>query len=109
MSHKRASWLALSVGLFTVVAGIVYAAVTTSPQSALQSNTQYYTDIIGGGIGSSSIMARNDDGSSSAQNLGFTLNFFGTNYTQFFVNNNGNVSFGTAISAYTPSGPQGAA
>ena len=29
-------------------------------------------------------MPRNDDGSSAVQNLGFTLNFFGTNYTQFF-------------------------
>ena len=52
-------------------------------------------------------MPRNDDGSSAVQNLGFTLNFFGTNYTQFFVNNNGNLSFGSAISAFTPTGPQG--
>jgi hypothetical protein len=40
--------------------------------------------------------------------LGFTLNFFGTDYTTFFANNNGNISFTAGISDFTPEGPTGA-
>jgi hypothetical protein len=96
--------------------------VTTIPQSALIPSTTYYTDSIGGGIGDIVVMTgggndpgigvasgRNDDGFSGPKSLGFTLNFFGTNQTQYFVNNNGNISFGSGIAAFTPTGPQGAA
>jgi len=98
------------------------AAVIGIPQSALTPSTQYYTDITGGGIGSVLVMTgggnannagnptgRNDDGFSGPINLGFTLPFFGQNYTQFWANNNGNISFNAGISAFTPTGPQGAA
>jgi hypothetical protein len=94
-------------------------ALTIIPQSALVPSTTYYTDGIGGGIGTALIMtgggnaanigqSRNDDGFSGPINLGFTLNFFGTNQTQFFTNNNGNISFGAGIFAFTPVGPTGA-
>jgi hypothetical protein len=97
----------------------VARAETIIPQSSLVSSTTYYTDLIGGGIGTPLIMtdggsganvgqSRNDDGFSGPINLGFTLNFFGTNYTQFFANNNGNISFGEGISSFTPTGPVGA-
>ncbi|KAF0218883.1 MAG: hypothetical protein FD174_2666 [Geobacteraceae bacterium] len=84
-----------------------HATVVTIPQSALTPSTQYYTDIIGGGIGSS-VMARNDDHSTGALSLGFTLPFFGQNYTQFYINNNGNITFNGPLGSFTPSGPQGA-
>ena len=98
------------------------AANTVVPQSSLVPSGQYYTDIIGGGIGSVVVMTgggnaagvgdpsgRNDDGFSGPINLGFTLSFFGASQTQFFANNNGNISFGAGISAYVPTGPTGAA
>ncbi|MFN8513450.1 MAG: choice-of-anchor D domain-containing protein [Thermomicrobiales bacterium] len=44
-----------------------------------------------------------DDGSSPQTPLGFTANFFGTNYTKVFVNNNGNVTFDAALRTYTAS------
>jgi hypothetical protein len=47
-------------------------------------------------------LARNDDSSTGAVNLGFTANFFGTNYTSLYVNNNGNITFDSALSTYTP-------
>jgi len=97
------------------------AAVITIPQSALVPSTQYYTDIIGGGIGSVVVMTgggnaanvglasgRNDDGFSGPIPLGFTLSFFGNSYTTFFANNNGNISFGAGLAQFTPTGPQGA-
>lgn len=45
---------------------------------------------------------RNDDGSTGLVNIGFTANFFGTNYSSLFVNNNGNVTFNAPLGAFTP-------
>ncbi|WP_375463587.1 autotransporter outer membrane beta-barrel domain-containing protein [uncultured Methylobacterium sp.] len=49
-------------------------------------------------------LAANDDGSSGAVTLPFPVNFFGTSYSQLYVNNNGNVTFGSALSQFTPVG-----
>ncbi len=90
------------------------ADVTVIPQSALIPSTTYFTDNLGspvqwnGGAPRTSDPIRNDDGFRGPIDLGFNLNFFGNNYTQFFANNNGNISFNDGISAFTPNGPQGA-
>jgi lysophospholipase L1-like esterase len=34
--------------------------------------------------------------------LPFTVNFFGTNYSSVYLNNNGNLTFGSSLSQYTP-------
>lgn len=47
-------------------------------------------------------LAANDDGSTGSVNLGFTVNFFGQNFGNLFVNNNGNVTFDTPLGTYTP-------
>lgn len=47
-------------------------------------------------------MGRNDDGSSDRLDLPFEINFYGNTYDQFWVNNNGNVSFSSSLSQYTP-------
>ncbi|GEM_PF-610230 len=44
---------------------------------------------------------RNDNASTTTINLGFTFNFYGTNYTQVYINNNGNVTFGAGVSTGT--------
>ncbi|HEY6469194.1 MAG TPA: nidogen-like domain-containing protein [Candidatus Dormibacteraeota bacterium] len=49
-------------------------------------------------------LAANDDESTGLLSLGFTVNFFGKLYNHLYVNNNGNVSFGNAVSEYTPDG-----
>ncbi len=103
------------------VSASAFASQIIIPQSTLRSSTQYYTDGIGGGIGNVVVMTgggnangagiasgRNDDGYSGPISFGYTLNFFGTNYTTFYANNNGNISFTGGISAYVPSGPTGA-
>lgn len=93
------------------------AAEVTIPNSALLPSTSLYTSTYGdvvvttGGGSAANVGAadgRNDDGYRGPVNLGFSLNFFGTTYTQFFINNNGNVSFGNGISAFEPEGPTGA-
>ncbi|HTS64294.1 MAG TPA: nidogen-like domain-containing protein [Candidatus Acidoferrales bacterium] len=55
------------------------------------------------GSGANTLPA-NDDGSTAAVPLSFTVNFFGANTSTVFVNNNGNVTFTSALSQFTPNG-----
>jgi hypothetical protein len=51
------------------------------------------------------VLNRNDDGSTGIQNIGFGINFFGLNggnQTTLYVNNNGNVTFSGPLSTFTP-------
>lgn len=47
-------------------------------------------------------LAPNDDGSSATLNLPFEVNFFNQTFNNFFLNNNGNVTFRAPLGAYTP-------
>ncbi len=49
-------------------------------------------------------LAANDDGSTGAIDLGFSLNFFGNQRTQAFLNNNGNITLDAPLASFTPSG-----
>ncbi|MEO5924837.1 MAG: putative Ig domain-containing protein [Bryobacteraceae bacterium] len=55
------------------------------------------------GFNSNSV-PRNDDGSSPLQPLGFTINLFGKIRSNVFVNNNGNITFDSSLSTFTPFG-----
>ena len=55
------------------------------------------------GFASNSV-PRNDDGSSAEVEIGFTVNFFGESFNRTYVNNNGNITFGGSLSAFTPQG-----
>lgn len=55
-------------------------------------------------FGGSSIFGGNDDGSVGPVNLGLSANFFGTTYTQAYLNNNGNMTFGFPLGTFTPFG-----
>ena len=50
----------------------------------------------------------NDDSSTGPVNLNIDgmggVNFFGQNFTQVYVNNNGNLTFGSPLGTYTPNG-----
>ena len=64
-------------------------------------------DVILSGLGGTSgygtrAMTPNDDSSSSLLNLPFGLNFYGSTYNNFYVNNNGNITFNGPVSTYTP-------
>jgi hypothetical protein len=45
---------------------------------------------------------RNDDGSTGIVPIGFPINFFGSSNATLYVNNNGDVTFDSPQSAYTP-------
>lgn len=52
-------------------------------------------------------LAANDDGSTGLVPIGFDLNFYGSNFSSLFVNNNGNVTFTSAYDVFTPLGISG--
>jgi hypothetical protein len=54
-------------------------------------------------------LAANDDGSTGQVDIGFPINFFGINQRVIYINNNGNITFTGAQSAYVPSGLSGGA
>lgn len=87
-----------------------------NPSLGVYTANGYFTNSIGNivvmtgggnapGIGDAS--GRNDDGFSGPIALPFSINLFGTTYNQFWANNNGNISFGGGIAAFTPQGPTG--
>lgn len=47
-------------------------------------------------------LAPNDDGSTGAVNIGFSINFFGVVTNTLYVNNNGNVTLDSPLGTYTP-------
>ena len=47
-------------------------------------------------------LAANDDNSTGPVAIGFNADFFGTTYSNLYVNNNGNTTFNAALSTYTP-------
>lgn len=49
------------------------------------------------------VIPANDDSSSAAVPIPFPLKFFGTPYTNLYVNNNGNITFDAARNTFTPS------
>ena len=57
------------------------------------------------GFNTKSIPA-NDDGSAPLESLGFTINFFGKSRSSVYVNNNGNLTFDSALATFTPFGLQ---
>ena len=74
----------------------VFGATLAPGQHAIRPNPGFRT----------SVVARNDDGSSAAQTLGFTINFFGKMRRSVWVNNNGNLTFDSPLATYTPFGLQ---
>ena len=51
-----------------------------------------------------SYLPANDDSSTSVINIPFNFNFFGTNYNQVYINNNGNITFDELDSTYSSTG-----
>jgi hypothetical protein len=49
-------------------------------------------------------LAATDDGSTALIPFGFNINFFGTDYSGAYVNNNGNLTFQNPMSTYSPFG-----
>lgn len=54
------------------------------------------------GLFTGNSLAANDDDSTGLVSIGFSVNFFGSTYSNLYVNNNGNVTFDSPLSTFTP-------
>ncbi len=77
-----------------LAAGTLLAVCAVASQAAAIHDANLFT---------ANSLAANDDGSTGQVNLGFTANINSTNYTQTYVNNNGNVTFNNSLGTFTPS------
>ena len=71
---------------------VVMLAATTAQAGAIHDEGLFTT-----------ILPANDDGSTGQVSLGFTANINSTDYSQTYVNNNGNITFDGSLSTFTPS------
>jgi hypothetical protein len=117
--------LALSVlcsfGMWVLFAGGAQAAIKRRPDTVISVKSRHAAragltverrsiraeDTSGGAVVDDpnceqNVLPANDDGSTDAVSLPFTLSFFGTDYSQLYVNNNGNVTFDAPMGTYTP-------
>jgi hypothetical protein len=87
------------LALFIILAGISFINPHTASAISLVNG------LGGSGFGENSL-ARNDDLYTGLLDVSGVfpngLNFFGTSYTAFYLNNNGNITFGSALGTYTP-------
>ncbi|MBL8227125.1 MAG: DUF11 domain-containing protein [Bryobacterales bacterium] len=83
--------------ILTLFAFLTAFPVPAQTQTAIRSNAGF----------NGSALPRTDDGSSPSVPIGWTLNFFGQQRANVFVNNNGNITFASALSEYTPFGLSG--
>ena len=84
-------------GLLTAAIAAVWALIPAASASAAGPNA--VRNLAGCGTNT---LAANDDESTPQVNIGFNANFFGTTYSQLYVNNNGNVTFDNPLGDYTP-------
>lgn len=82
---------ALSVTVFSLTAGLLPLALVSGAHAAA---------IVPGF--DANTLAPNDDGSTGLVSIGFDVNFFGVTSNELYVNNNGNVTFDSALSTFTP-------
>ena len=96
-------------GSLAVIFGVMAASLTfvIAPATALAAATAVVPNSSIVGFTAHSIGA-NDDGSSSAlEAFGFNMNYFGTEDSGAWVNNNGNLTFAGPNSGFTPFGLAG--
>ena len=79
--------LLLVTTILAILAGLVAGPASPAGPNA----------VVGNAGCQANVLARNDDGSTGAVPIGFELNFFGNRYSQLYVNNNGNVTFGSTL------------
>lgn len=78
----------------------VAALVVMAPMAAAH-GAAMLREADGGGFGTLA-MPRNDDGSSNELVMPFEIDFYGQMFDSFYVNNNGNITFDSPLSSFTP-------
>ncbi|MBL8215751.1 MAG: VCBS repeat-containing protein [Bryobacterales bacterium] len=86
----------------TVVAGGQTLIVVQSGKAAANRDAITGPIRANAGFRTSTIAACDDCSANAVAPLGFSINFYGSTYTQVYVNNNGNVTFDSSNSTFTP-------
>ena len=86
----------------------VFSKVVLGVALAISATVGYAGAIHDSGL-FTNVLPANDDGSTGLVNLGFTANINSTNFTQTYVNNNGNITFTNPLGTFTPSAISGGA
>jgi hypothetical protein len=78
-----------------------------APATTLVTGSNALINGLGGPAGfGEHVLAANDDGSTGLIDITSVfpdgMNFFGTTYTAFYINNNGNITFAAPLGTYTP-------
>jgi hypothetical protein len=98
------SFIRIIVALASSSALSVGMALTPLPSRAIPLLSGF-----GGPSGfGTSFLPRNDDGSTTILPLPFQIKFYGNTFSNFYVNNNGNITFQSPLSSFTPSAFPGA-
>ena len=92
------SWTPSSTGTFSATIKVMDDG---SPNLSDEQTISLFVSAIRPGFNTTDFPA-NDDGSVAA-NLGFTVNYFGSNYSDVYVNNNGNFTFGNSLGVFSAS------
>ena len=88
-----------TVRLHKAIVAALLIAIAPAVQAAAIHDSGLFTNTL----------AANDDQSTGLVNLGFTAFINATNYTQTYVNNNGNITFNNDLGTFTPSAISGGA
>jgi hypothetical protein len=78
--------------MITTVCVLLSGTVRSAEAGAVRTNAGFTTSSLPG----------NDDDSTGQVPIGFTINFFGQDYSSLYVNNNGNVTFDGPLEDYVP-------
>lgn len=92
-SSRRNSWLP-NCGLAALAVLSLISFANPQPANAAAVRTGFDFNTLGA----------TDDGSSGAVSLPFSANFFGQTFNSVYVNNNGNITFDSPLSSFTPFG-----
>ena len=79
---------------FVIIAAAAVLSGSAAEGQAIRANAGF----------TSNVLAANDDGSAALYPMGFSINFFGKTRSSAYVNNNGNLTFDSSLSTYTPFG-----
>lgn len=96
------SYLAAALLATTALAAGSSAALASTIVPGFDANTFLAND--DGTYPANGLNPGTPPGTPIAQNLGFTFNFFGADFTSAFINNNGNVTFSTPLPTFDPFG-----
>lgn len=91
-ARKRPSFLTVRFFCLTIFFSLTLIVSVALPVSAA---------VVRPGFDANSLAA-SDDNSLGPVPIGFSIDFFGTNYNSVYINNNGNITFGIKLEAFSP-------